>query len=300
MILSRRTLMLGAAAAFAGPAVLSSPVRAAPVPTPAAVATLSILADIARAVAGDAVTVRSLVGPDADPHTYEPRPSDLRALADAALVVRNGLGLEGWLDRLLPASGTKALVVTASDGVTPRHLDAGLDPHAWQDPRNGMLYARNIADGLATLLPSQASAIHARAEDYVGRLEALDGAIAKLFADLPAGRRRILTSHDAFFYFGARYGLEFLGIEGINTEAEPSAADLAHVIAQVKQSGVRVVFVENMTSPALARTVAHESGAVLGPAVYSDALSGPKGPAPTYFAMLRFNAETFARALHRG
>lgn len=294
MNLSRRTLLAGLAATFPGAAVL--PARAATLPS--VVATLSILADITRALAGSSASVRSIIGPDTDPHTYEPRPSDLRALAGAALVVRNGLDLEGWLDRLLPASGTKAAVVTAAAAVTPRHLDEGLDPHAWQDPNNGILYARAITEGLATLLPAQAGAIRARAESYTGQLAALDRDITAMFADLPAGRRRILTSHDAFFYFGARYHLDFIGIEGINTEAEPSAADLAKIVAQVKESGIRVVFVENMTSPALARAVARESGALLGPTVYSDALSGPKGPAASYLAMLRYNATIFARALH--
>lgn len=291
MILARRTLLSGLAAVLGGPAA------SAAIP-PAVVASISILADIASTLAGDLATVRSLVGPDADAHTYQPRPSDLRALRAAGLVVRNGLGLEGWLDRLLPASGTRAAVVTAAAAVTPRQLGQGVDPHAWQDPRNGILYARAIANGLAALLPAQATAIQARAETYVATLTALDAEIAALFADLPPTRRRILTSHDAFFYFGARYGLTFVGIQGIDTESEPSAADLATLVRQVRESGIRVVFVENMTSPALARTVARETGAVLGPAVYSDALSAPAGPAPTYLALLRHNATTFSRSLH--
>jgi zinc/manganese transport system substrate-binding protein len=261
------------------------------------VASFSILADMTREVGGPAVGVRSLVPADGDVHVYEPRPSDLLAIRGAALVVTNGLGLEGWLDRLLAASGTPAPVVVAAAGVTPRRLGAGVDPHAWQDPRNGMIYARAIAEGLARVMPGQAAEIRARAEDYAGRIAAMDAWIAQQVATVPPARRRILTSHDAFFYFGARYGIEFIGVQGIDTESEPSAAAMAALVRQIRAEGIKAVFVENMTSPRLARMVARESGAVLGPVVYSDALSPPGGPADTYLRMFHHNVTQFVQAM---
>lgn len=277
------------------PALLATPARAsAKLPV---VASFSILADMTREVAGPAAAVRSLVPPDGDVHVYEPRPSDLLAIRGAALVVTNGLGLEGWLARLLPASASTALVVVAAAAVTPRRLGAGLDPHAWQDPRNGILYARAIADGLASVAPDQAAAIQARAGDYARRIAEMDAWIGQQIATVPPEQRRILTSHDAFFYFGARYGIEFIGVQGIDTESEPSAADIAALVRQVRAEKVKAVFVENMANPALIRTVARESGVVLGPAVYSDALSPPGGPADTYLKMFRHNVTQFVKAM---
>jgi zinc/manganese transport system substrate-binding protein len=296
--LHRRTLLLSLPAPWLGGRQAGA-ATALPV-----VASFSILADLARQVGGPAVAVTSLVPPDGDVHAYEPRPSDLRTLKGARLVVVNGLGLEGWTDRLLAASGTAAPVVTASAGVTPRilgesgHGGAGAtDPHAWQDPRNGLIYVRNIADGLAAVAPADAAALRGRAEDTARRIAETDAWIARQVATVPPEKRRILTSHDAFGYFGARYGIEFRGIEGIDTEAEPSAAAIAALIGQIRAEGIKAVFVETMTSPRLARMVARESGAVLGPTVYSDALSPQGGPADTYLKMFRHNVPLFVSAM---
>jgi zinc/manganese transport system substrate-binding protein len=288
----RRALLLAA------PACLT--VRAGAGTALPVVATFSILADMVREVGGPAVSVRSLVPPDGDPHVYEPRPSDLLAIRGAALVVTNGLGLEGWLDRLLPAAGTTAPVVVAAAGVAPRLLDQGVDPHAWQDPRNGMLYARAIAAGLVAVAPDRAAEIRARAEDYLRRIAETDAWIGQQMATVPPAQRRILTSHDAFYYFGARYGIEFIGVQGIDTESEPTAAGIAALLRQIRAEHISAVFVENMTGLQLARTVARESGAALGPTVYSDALSPPDGPADTYLKMLRYNAGLFVRAMRGG
>ena len=289
----RRRALLLSALAWCG-----SPARAAPaLPV---VATFSILADMTREVGGPAVAVRSLVPADSDPHVYEPRPSDLQAIRAAALVVTNGLGLEGWLDRLLPASGTRAPVVVAAAGVTPRRLGAGVDPHAWQDPRNGILYARAIAEGLVGVAPDEEATIRARVEDYVRRIAETDAWIERQVAAVPPEQRRILTSHDAFFYLGARYGIEFIGVQGIDTEAEPSAAAIAALVRQIRALGIKAVFVETMTSPRLARAVARESGAVLGGEVYSDALSPPGGPADSYLKMFRHNVTLFVAAMRAG
>lgn len=291
--MNRRTLLLAAAAAACGSASGS----ATPAQPLQVVATFSILADMAREIGGSAVTVKSLVPTDGDAHTYQPRPSDLRGLRSAGLVITNGLGMEGWMERLLQAAGATGPIVTASTGVTPRRINGEADPHAWQNPANGILYANNIATGLATADPARAAFFRARAEAYTGQITQTGDWIEQQLADLPKAKRKILTSHDAFFYFGARYDIEFHGIEGIDTETEPSAAQIASLVRLIRAEGIKAVFVENMTSPRLAQMIARETGAVLGPAVYSDALSTPGGPAPTYLTMFRHNVPLFAKAM---
>jgi zinc/manganese transport system substrate-binding protein len=273
---------------------------AAEAPLPV-VATISILADMTREIGGDAVRVTSLVGPDADPHAYQPRPGDLRALKIAALVVENGLGLEPWLPRLLRNAGFAGRLVVASAKVSPRTLNEGgksvPDPHAWQDPRNGVLYVQAIADGLAAALPAEAASIRGRAEAYAGRIAALDGALATLFAEIPAERRRLVTSHDAFGYLAARYGIRVHGIQGLDNASELSARRMAALARTVREEGVRTIFLENMEDPRLARALARETGAAVGPRLYSDALSPPGGPAGTYLDLLRTNAGLIAAAM---
>jgi len=269
------------------------------------VASFSILADMTRQVGGDAVLVEALVGPDGDVHVYEPRPRDLRTLTAAGLLVRNGLGLEGWMDRLTGAADFKGRVVVAAAGVMPRTMkeDGGTvatDPHAWQDPRNGVLYVRAIAGGLAAADPANAAAYQAAADRYAGRIAEADAWIEATLAAVPVAQRRIITTHDAFGYYGARYGVEFLSAEGINTEFEPSAKAIAVLVSQIKRENVRAVFIENMTSPRMAQMLARETGAVLGGTVYSDALSPVGGPAATYLEMLRHNTTLFAAAMRVG
>jgi zinc/manganese transport system substrate-binding protein len=266
------------------------------------VASFSILGDLVRQVGGDAVSVQALVGPNEDVHVYEPRPKDLRTLLAAGLLVRNGLGLEGWMDRLTQAAGFKGRVVVASEKVAPRTMkeDGGAvatDPHAWQDPANAILYVRAIADGLAAADPAHASAYRASAERYETEIRQVDRWIGATLGVIPADQRRIITTHDAFGYYGARYGIEFLSAEGISTEFEPSAKAIAALVRQIKREKVRAVFIENMTSPRMAEMLAKETGAVLGGTVYSDALSLPGGPAATYLTMLRYNTTLFAGAM---
>jgi zinc/manganese transport system substrate-binding protein len=269
------------------------------------VASFSILGDLVRQVGGDAVSVEALVGPDGDVHVYEPRPKDLRTLMAAGVLVRNGLGLEGWMDRLTGAADFKGKVVVASEKVTARTMkkESGAiatDPHAWQDPANAILYVRAIGDGLAAADPSKAGSYRAAAERYGAEIARVDGWIGAALAAIPADQRRIITTHDAFGYYGARYGVEFLSAEGISTEFEPSAKAIAALVAQIKREKVRAVFIENMTSPRLAEMLARETGAVLGGTVYSDALSPPGGPAATYLEMLRHNTTLFAAAMQAG
>ena len=265
------------------------------------VATISILADMVRQVGGSEVDVVSLVPPDGDAHTYEPRPGDPAALRGARLLVENGLGLEGWMDRLRAASGFAGVRVVAAEAVRPRHFiedgATAIDPHAWQDPRNGVRYVRAIAAGLARADPAHADAWRARADAYVAEIAATDAWISARLAVVPPQKRQIVTSHDAFGYYGDRYGIRLHFIEGISTDAEPSAREMARLIDDIRAQGIRAVFIENMTDPRLVAAVAHEAGVTVGPRVYSDALSPPGGPADTYIQMLRYNTAAFADAM---
>ena len=263
------------------------------------VASFSILADMVRQVGGDRVAVTSVVPPEADAHGYQIRPTDARGVMAAGLVVVNGLGLDNWMQRLVRSAEFKGVLTVATNGLTPRKLpdSAAIDPHAWQDPRNGALYARAIGDGLATADPANAAAYRAAATRFAAEVLRTDAWIADQFAAIPARARRIITTHDAFGYFGARYGIELLAAQGLSTEAEPSARAIAALVAQIKREKIHAVFIENMTDPRLAQMLARETGAVLGGTVYSDALSAPAGPAPGYLDMLRHNTTLFAAAM---
>jgi zinc/manganese transport system substrate-binding protein len=268
------------------------------------VASFSVLADMVRRVGGGLVDVTSLVPADADVHIYEPTAADSRALATAALLVENGLGLEGWMARLGPASGFAGTHVIASTGVTPRMMREGdapsLDPHAWQDPRNGVIYAHNIAEGLAAADAARADIYRANATAFIAEIEHVHAWIVSRFAPIPQAARRIITTHDAFGYYGARYGINFLAAEGLSTDAEPSAKAIAALVAQIRRERARTVFLENMTDPRLTNMLARETGATLSGPLYSDALSRPNGPVPTYLAMLRYNTTLFERAMLPG
>jgi zinc/manganese transport system substrate-binding protein len=269
------------------------------------VASFSILADMVRQVGGDAVLVEALVGPDGDVHVYEPRPKDLHTLLASRLLVRNGLGLEGWMDRLTGATGFRGTVVVAAEKVTPRTMqEAGgaiaIDPHAWQDPRNAVLYVQAISEALASVDAPHAASYRDGAARYATQIEETDAWIAARLGPIPPGQRRIITTHDAFGYYGTRYAIEFLSAEGISTEFEPSAKAITALVRQIEREKVRAVFIENMTSPKMAEMLARETGAVLGGTVYSDALSPPDGPAATYLEMMRHNTTLFATALREG
>ncbi len=279
--------------AFAAPAQAAGPV---PV-----VASFSIIGDIVTQIGGDAVKVTTLVGPDADAHAHQPSPEDAKALAQAKLVFVNGLGFEGWMARLIEASGSKAVVVTVSEGITPRRMTAdgatAIDPHAWQNLANGRIYARNIAAALERAVPAAAAAIAQRATAYDAALAAQDAATRAALAAIPAARRKVVTSHDAFGYFGDAYGVTFLAPVGIDTEAEPSAQGIAQLISQIKSEGVKRLFVENMANGKLIAQIAKDTGATLGGALYSDALSAPDGPAASYRAMFENNVAQLTAAM---
>ncbi|MBO1017697.1 zinc ABC transporter substrate-binding protein [Achromobacter sp. SD115] len=280
------------------------------------VASFSILGDIVREVGGDDVSVATLVGPDGDAHEYEPTPGDAKKLAAARVLFVNGLDFETWMPRLAKASGFAGATVVASQGVKPRkfaggghddddhdhdhdhgHQHGDADPHAWQNLANGAIYARNVAEGLAAADPARADAYRQRARAYAARLQALDAQVRKTFSAIPAERRKIVTSHDAFGYFGDAYGVAFIPAMGVSTDAEPAAREVARIIEQVKRERVPAVFVENISSPRLVQQISRETGAKVGGTLYSDALSKPGQPGATYLEMFEWNARQLAAAM---
>jgi len=261
------------------------------------VASFSILGDFVRTVGGDRVNVTTLVGPDSDVHVYTPAPSDAKRIADAKLVIVNGLGLEGWLPRLVQSSGAKAQVVTASAGITPLKLGSAADPHAWQSVPNAKVYVTDIANALVAADPDDAEFFRAQAKAYLEKLETLDREVREAVAKIPPERRKVISTHDAFGYFAAEYGVQFIAPLGVSTETEPSARDIAAIIGQVKAARIPAVFLENISDDRLIRRIAAETGAKVGGTLISDGLTGEKGPAPTYIDMVRHNIKALTSAL---
>lgn len=268
------------------------------------VASFAILGDMARQLAGPGLPLRVLAGPGTDPHLFQPRPSDAEAIRGAGLVLRNGLELEPWLDRLVRASGYAGPVVTATAGITPRravpltgHGAEAPDPHAWQDVGLAQAYARAIAAGLAAADPAGAEAIRAAEAAYLGRLQALDAWVRERLAAVPVERRVIVTSHDAFGYFAAAYGIRVLAPLGISPEAQPSAAQMAALIRQIRAERITAVFLEGQGSQAVLERLAADAGVVPRGRLFADTLSPPDGPAATYEAMMRHNVGQMVPAM---
>ena len=310
--------LLGASVLFATSA------HAEPMPV---VTSFTILADMTRQIGGERVQVHSLVGENGNAHAFQPSPSDARRLGSAKLVIINGLGFEGWIERLVRASGYPGKVAVASAGIKAldmpegchhhhhhgehghdhahhhdhdhghSHAHGGSDPHAWQDAGNALQYVDNITAALSEADPDGKAFYASNAERYKGEIKALDAAIRQAFAALPEARRRVVTSHDAFAYFGRAYGMKFIAPLGINSEVEPSAREVGWLIRQIRQEQIPAVFMENITDPRLIERISKESGARLGGTLYSDSLSDKNGPAPTYLKMMRYNADTLSAAL---
>ncbi len=314
---TRRTLLLATAGVFAAGLVAKPAFADGALPV---VASFSILADLVSRVGGDRVTIATLVGAGGDAHVFQPKPADAKKLAEAKLVFVNGLGFEGWMDRLVKSSGTKAPIVVASKGVEPRkaeeeedhdehakgkgghdhdhgHDHGGIDPHAWQSIANVKIYVANIRDGLVAADPAGKDTYVANAAAYLAELDGLEGEVKAAIAKIPVEKRRVITSHDAFGYFAAAYGLEFLAPQGISTDAEPSAKGVAKLIGQIRKEKIRAVFVENMTDGRLVERIAKETGVKLGGAIFSDSLSPKGGPATTYVDMVRHNVKLLSAAM---
>lgn len=261
------------------------------------VTTFSILKDLVQVVGGPDVDAHAIVGPDGDTHVYEPRPDDVKAMSHADLIIVNGLGFEGWLNRLVQTSGYKGEVVVASHGITPLTRRSGTDPHAWHNIQNVQQYVRNIEAALSQKDPAHKATYHTRAEAYLKELEALDAEVRAEVKALAPGARKIVTAHDAFGYFGKAYGVEFLSPQGVSTQAEPPAKEFAELVDLLKKLKIKTVFVENITNDRFIQQLAHETGAKVGGTLFSDALSGPKGPAPSYLAMMRHNVALLLKAM---
>ncbi len=307
--------------------LLSAPLAQANTTDPIQVVTsFSILANMTEEIGGPLVSVTSLVGPDADAHVFNPSPADAKSLAQAQVVVINGLGFEGWIDRLVKSSGFKGKLVVASNGVKPldfkeetkshapepkhshakhshakkaqdKHDHGEVDPHAWQDLKNGKIYAENIRAALLAVLPAARDEINARAKYYIDQIEALDQESRMRLNAVPPKQRRVVSSHDAFGYFAQAYDVEFFAAQGWSTDREASAADMASLIREIRKDKVHAIFVENMSDPRLMQQIAEETGVRIGGKLYSDALSAPGTAADTYLKMFSSNVNTILQAL---
>lgn len=273
------------------------------------VASFSILADIADNIGGDRVTVESLVGPGEDAHAFNPSPSHVADLVQSDVVIVNGLGFEGWLERLIKSSQNLSKFIVASDGISPLNADndmqvhshghdpGALDPHAWQNIANVRIYAKNIASALSAIDPAHKPFYDTNLARYDTELQNLDAMIRKSIAAIPQDRRKLVTTHDAFGYFEQAYGIEMIAPLGVATDAQPSAKDLGRIIRQIRDEAIPAIFLEASIDPRLAQRLASESGAKIGGTLYSDALSAKNGPAGTYITMMETNIKELTRAL---
>lgn len=308
-MLTKRILLAGVIAVVA---ILGIPSLAHAAERIKVVTSFSIIGDLVRAVGGERVAVTTLIGPDADAHVFQPTPADSKSLLDASLIVINGLGFEGWADRLVKASGYKGARLVASKGLKALAADddhahdskggtdlghGRYDPHAWQDVANVKIYVANIRDALVAADAAGRAHYEAAAASYLRQLDALDAEIKAAFAAIPKERRKIITHHDAFAYYGDAYGVTFLAPQGVTGEAEPSAGALAQLIRQIKREKIKAVFVENLSNDKLVDRLVKETGARLGGRLYSDALSAVGGPASTYLDMMRHNTRLMVEAL---
>jgi zinc/manganese transport system substrate-binding protein len=261
------------------------------------VTSFSILADFAQNVGGDRASVTTLIGPDSDVHVYTPAPADAKKVADARLLIVNGLGLEGWLPRLVQSSGSKATIVTATHGIVPLEAGGAADPHAWQSVVEAKVYVANIRDAFVAADPADAGVFRANADGYLAKLDALDREVRIAVEQIPPAHRKVISTHRAFGYFAAAYGIEFIAPFGVSMDSEPSARDIADIITRIKAAKIPAIFLENISDDRLINRVAAETGARLGGTLYSDSLTGEKGPAPTYIDMVRHNIKALTSAL---
>lgn len=293
------------AIATAALAVLSSAGPASAQERLKVLASFSILGDFVKNVGGQRVEVATLVGPNGNAHVYSPSPADAKKVADAKVVFVNGLGFEGWLDRLVKASGSKAAIAVATKGIKPRergddahgHEHGRADPHAWQSVANAKVYVANIRNALIKADPAGKADYEANAAAYAGRLDALEREVKDTIAKIPADRRRVITSHNAFGYFEGAYGITFTAPLGVSTEAEASAKDVAAIITLIKKENISAIFLENVTDPRLVERIASETRAKVGGTLYSDALTDENGAAGTYIDLIRHNLKQLAGAL---
>jgi zinc/manganese transport system substrate-binding protein len=295
----KRTLLLSASL----PLLMALSSVSAQAQTLKVVASFTVLADVVSNVGGDHVTVTSLVGPNGDPHEFEPSPTDAKHLKAADVTFVSGEGLEGWMDRLISASGYKGKPITVSEGINTRTMEEDgktvTDPHVWNSPVNVKIWVANIEKALAAADPADAKAFEANAKAYTAKLDALNAYAHTKLDAIPAADRKILTSHDAFGYLGREYKVEFLSPLGFSTESEASAADVAKLIDQIKAEHIKTYFFENSNDPRLVKQIAKATGATSGGELYVEALSKKSGPASTYEKMFRYNIDQLAAAMKK-
>jgi zinc/manganese transport system substrate-binding protein len=303
------TKLMLLASVIAGMALAACGGGQAPAPSAAGklkvVATFSILGDWVQAVGGDKIELRVLVGPDADAHDFEPTPNDSKALSEAKLIFENGLGFEHWLDKLYQSSGSKASRVAATEGLTPLKIELGkeageIDPHAWHDVKNAISAVKVIREALMKADPKNAETYQTNAEAYLKELELLDQFILDQVKTLPTAQRKLVTNHDTFGYFAKRYSFALIGsaLSSVSTEAgDPSAADLAKVVREIKDAKVPVVFAENVKNVKVMQQIAKEANVQLGATLFTDALSKEKNEGSTYLKMMRYNVTTIVNSL---
>jgi zinc/manganese transport system substrate-binding protein len=269
------------------------------------VATTTQIGDWTRAVAGSAVDVHQILQPNTDPHEYEPRPADVEAVAGAKLVLENGDNLDGWMGKVVSQAGSDAKVVVLGELVPvkrPGSEGSRYDPHWWHDPQNAETAVAAIRDGLVRADPADAGVFRRNAAAYLTRLRTLDRTIGSCFARIPASQRRLVTDHDAFGYFAARYGIEVVGavIPSQTTQSQPSAGDTAHLVALIRREHVRAIFPESSVNKRLAQAVARETGASSDYTLYGDTLGPAGSPGATYLGMERANADAMVRGFTGG
>lgn len=304
--------------------LLLLPAACGPAATPTTrlivVTTTTQIRSMTEAVAGDRATVRSILTPGADAHEFEPRPSDAQAIAESVLVLKNGIGLDDWVDKLITNAGGERPLVTVTEGIPlgrggahaaeekqanappPAEEQAGengQDPHVWFSVTNAMTMTRNIRDALVQVDPAHAATYEANTTAYLQKLTALDQSIRDQVATVPPEQRKVVTNHDAFGYYFARYGLMFVGsiIPSITSDAQPSARDVAELIQKIKAAHVKAIFLENSINPALAQRVGEEAGVRVVDTLYGDSLGEPGSPGATYEGMMRYNTDTIVAAL---
>jgi zinc/manganese transport system substrate-binding protein len=265
-----------------------------------AVASFTVLADVVKQVGGDHVNVRSLVPPNGDPHEFEPSPDDAKSLKEADITFISGEGLESWFEKLVTASGYSGKPYIVSKGIKTRTMEEDgktiTDPHVWNSPINVKVWVANIEKSLAAADPADAADFKANAAKYSKTLDDLNTYAKSLIETVPKDRRKILTSHDAFGYFGREYGVTFLSPVGLSTETEASAADVAKLIDQIKAEKVKTYFFENSNDSRLVKQIAEATGAQPGGELYVESLSKADGPAPTYEKMFRYNVDQLSKA----
>lgn len=275
---------------------LSRPLYAENQPSCKIVTSFSVLEDMVKTITGPLCKVQSIVGPNQDAHVFEPKPTTNALILGADAVIINGLGFEGWMDRLLKASSYRGPVITATQYIKPRYLhqpdrqEASVpDPHAWHTIPNAILYIQALTETLSKIFPFHQASFKKNADIFQKQLWHIEQSIQTRLSAIPLDKRRVITAHDAFGYMGQHYQITFLSPVGISTEAEPSARQIAALINQIRHSGIRALFIENSANTKIMQQIADETGVKIWGQLYSDALSLPDEPAPTYIDMIRHN-----------